>query len=128
MKTLSDYTNDAMTALFKETGSFFAFGDRQFNEKKQEGVDYCSVGGGLICPKENVKELLLELKRIHEEGIALDIAENGITAIIERELYNHEAFYTWEIDQTVDALEDYPITREQVQEVFNRLASQQNEE
>lgn len=125
MKTLSDYTNDAMTALFKETGSFFAFGDKQFNEKRQEGVDYVGTGWGLIMPKDRAKEVLLGLKKIHEAGIAQDIAENGITAIIERELYNHEAFYTWEIDQTVDALEDYPITREQIQAKFEELAAQQ---
>lgn len=114
-----------MSELFDKLGAFFAFGDKQFEEKRKPGIEYVSCGAGLICPKGSARELLQGLKTIHEAGIAQDIAENSIDAIIERELYNHEAFYTWEIDQTADALEDYPITREQIQAKFEELAAQQ---
>jgi hypothetical protein len=57
MKFLSDYMNENQSALFAKTGSFFAFGQKQFDEKKKEGVVYVNMGGGLICPKENAKQL-----------------------------------------------------------------------
>lgn len=121
MRTLSDFTNDPITALYARTGAFFAFSNKQFNEKRVEGVNYVNLGGGLIAPKENASELVQGMQTILEEGIKQDIAEHGIEKIIERELDNHECFYTGEIDDAVDALEDYEITRSQVQDVYRKL-------
>jgi len=119
MKYLSDYTQAAQTKCFEETGSFFAFSNKQLDEKKQDGVTYVSLGHGLICPKQNAKEVHERLNNIHAEGIKLDIEENGIEAIIKRELGNYECYYTGEIDDAVDALEDYDdITVEMIKNVF----------
>lgn len=59
MKSLSE---EAMTALLKENGAFFAFSDKQFNEQKKEGVQYVNVFAGLVCPKDRVDVVLHFLK------------------------------------------------------------------
>jgi len=107
------------TALFERYGAFFAFGNKQFDEQKEDGVKYVSLFSGLIAPKDNAKRLLEELEAITDNYIKRDIKENGKTAIIERELANHEAGYTYSIDDTVTALEGYGITTAEVQAVFN---------
>lgn len=121
MKYLQDYKEQAQTDLFRETGTFFAFSDSQFNEQKVDGVEYVNCGAGCICPKENVKTLLDGLGKIQKEAIAQDIAENGKEKIIERELYNHEAFYTGRISETLDEVKQYGFTREDVIIVWNKI-------
>jgi len=119
MNYLSDYINDAQTELFNKVGAFFAFSNKQLEEKIKQGVKYANMGAGLICPVENAKELTSGLSNIQDKGIAKDIAENGIKAIIKRELYNHECYYTGDISDAIDVLEQYDITPEQIIEVFN---------
>ena len=119
MNYLSDYTSAKQSQLWDDNGAFFAFGQQQLDEKKQEGVVYVSMGSGLIVPKENASKILKGLESINTEGIKQDISENGIKAIIHRELANYEAQITGSISDTVEALEDYEITREQVREEYN---------
>ncbi len=121
MKYLSDYINDKQTAAFDELGAFFAFSNEQFNEAKKEGVEYCHVTAGLICPVGNTSELLTRLDTITKEGIAQDIAENGIKAIIRRELFNHECFYTNDICDCVEKLEGYNVTYDDIYQEFNHI-------
>jgi len=118
MKHLQDYIEDAQTALFNECGAFFAFSNQQFNEGKKEGKKYVNMGAGMICEEEHVERLINGLHDIHTKGIAQDIEENTIEGVIKRELYNHEAFYTGDISDTVDSLGMYPVTREQVYAVY----------
>lgn len=120
MKNLSDYIEKNQTGLFKRKGAFFAFSDKQFDEKKQEGVVYKNISGlGLVCPAENCKSLMDEHSEIVKEGINQDIEENGIDRIIRRELNNYEAFYTYDFEDTIEALKPYKITLEQIVKVFN---------
>ena len=118
MKYLQDYINEAQTKAFDDAGAFFAFSNDQLNKHKKEGITYVSLGMGLICPKENAAQLLNNLDAIAADGIKQDIEENGIENIIKRELGNHECYYTGEIDDAVDALEDYGITYDQVLNVY----------
>jgi hypothetical protein len=119
MKSLTNYIEDSQTALFKEMGVFFAFSNQQFDEQKKENVKYISMGAGTICPQENVKEFIKKHSDIVKNGIAQDIKENGIEAIIKRELGNYECFYTGDITDCVDALKDYDIKKETILQVFN---------
>jgi hypothetical protein len=119
MNYLSDYTSAKQTQLWNDNGAFFAFSKKQLDEEKQEGVVYVSMGSGLIVPKENASKILKGLESINTEGIKQDISENGIKAIIHRELANYEAQITGSISDTVEALEDYGITRLQVREEYN---------
>ena len=116
MPYLSHYTETLQTELFDSTGTFFAFSQKQFDEAKQEGINYASLGRGMICPIDNIVALTSGLYIIITDGIKADIAANGLKAIIHRELANHEAQITYDISDTVDALTDYPgITRETIQ-------------
>lgn len=119
MKYLQDYKKAKTTVLLNSTGAFFAFNAKQFNEAKQPDTKYLNCGAGLICPKDNKQTLINGLTRIHEGAIQEDIAENGIKAIIRRELYNHECFYTGDITDALVKLNGYDITNEQVREIYN---------
>ena len=121
MKYLADYTKEPLSLAFKKYGAFFAFSKTQFEEEKVEGVNYVSNGTGMIVPKNNYKALMEEMDEIHRNGIKQDIEENGIEKIIKRELANYECDYTGEIEDAVEALEDYGITYEQVLNVFRGL-------
>lgn len=124
MKTLSNYTEHAISEALSKHGAFFAFSQSQFEEQAVPGLRYCSLGSGLICPEKNALLLSSDLEKAHHRGIAQDIEENGVSAIILRELLNHEAFYTGDISDTVDALQSYEFSRQQVIEIFNQKISQ----
>lgn len=119
MKYLSHYISEGQTKAFNECGAFFAFSDKQFAEGKKEGVKYVSLGGGMLCPKENASKLVEQLTAVHKSGVEQDIAENGIDGIIKRELANHEAYYTGDISSTVEALQMYDIATADVARVYN---------
>lgn len=118
MKYLQDYMEDRQTALFKKTDTFFAFSTSQFNEQKKEDVKYVAMGGGMVCNKEHVKELVEGLDLIWKESVAQDIADHGMPAIIKRELANHEAYYTGDTESTFEALKGYPVTKEQIYKIY----------
>ena len=57
-----------VSMAMKENGAFFAFGDKQFNEKKDPNktkVDYCNIFGGMVCPKANKNKMLNALRTIY---------------------------------------------------------------
>ena len=114
MKYLSDYTDEATTAALDKAGAFFAFGNSRFEELKKPGTVYVSMGAGLLCPKENADQLARDITAAGNEGRKADMAENGIDAIIQRELANHEAQITGDLYDTIVALEGYDITLDQV--------------
>lgn len=121
MKHLRNYVEEEQTKLFNKTGTFFAFSDKQLNESRKENVEYVSLGYGMICPKENAKEVISGLEAISKKGIAADIKENGISAIIHRELGNHEAQITGEVEDTMSSLCGYGVTEEQVKEEYSKF-------
>jgi hypothetical protein len=126
MKTLCNYTQDALTILFDSMGAFFAFGDTQFNQSKKDGVDYCLLKNGLIVPKENAKALLDGLESITAKGIASDLSENGRKAIIRRELFNHECFYTNDISDCVEALSGYGIEQGEIRAEYLHIRASED--
>jgi hypothetical protein len=114
MKYLSDYTNDLQSKLFAETGAFFAFSQKQIEEGTKPDVEYTHVGAGLYAPKDRVVYVLMELEAIQKKGVEQDIEENGIEAIIKRELGNYETQLTNDLSDALGALSDYPVTEKQV--------------
>lgn len=54
--------------IMQKHGAFWAFGDKQFEEKRVEGVKYCQLYAGLICPVDNytalAEDLGLKLKKV----------------------------------------------------------------
>jgi len=123
MKYLSNYTDTKISKALDKAQAFFAFSDKQVEEGKAkqgltDDIKLVSLGMGMICPQDTGKQLLKDIDKAHKDGIAQDIKENGKEAIIKRELCNHEAYYIGEIEQTSDALQNYPFTVQDIQEVY----------
>ncbi len=122
MKYLQDYQDAKQSELFESTGTFFAFGTDQFNEQKEKRYfPYLNCGAGMFCPKINFDKLMDGLKLIHKEAVKQDIKENGIPAIIRRELNNHECFYTGSIEDATGALKPYKVDRNEVEKIYSKL-------
>lgn len=107
MKYLSDYTQKAISAALDKHKAFFAFGKSQFEEKRDKSTTYLSLGGGLICPKDNAKQLIKDLDEAYEAGIKSDVAENGAKSIIRREYFNYESQLTNDVTNAKEALTAY---------------------
>jgi len=113
-------TGPEITQAIDEAGAFFAFSRSQFYAKAILCVNYTTTPLGMICPVVNVTSLNNKLNAIVDAAIAKDIADNGIDAIITRELSNHEYGYTGDVTDTVEALEAYGITYDEVIAVARR--------
>lgn len=126
MKYLTDYTEKNISEILEKNGAFFAFGDKQFNEQKKPDTEYISLGAGLVCPKDNADKVYKGIEKAHFNGIRQDMAENGKDNIIMRELANHEAYYTGDIESTAEALGGYGFTIDDIQAVFKREKDNNN--
>ena len=117
MKYLSDYMDAKQTEVFNKYGLFFAFSNEQLDTNKTKLIEsgllepddkLTNLGSGAIVPSKYAQQAVDELDTIYTDAIAQDINENGIEAIIIRELDNHEYCITCDITDTVDKLADYP--------------------
>lgn len=122
---LKTQKQEAINTLFNDVGVFFAFSDKQLEEGKTKcqllaGEKLAAVGGGGFVRLSMVDRLRDGVNSILAK-FDKDVNDLGLReALIEYELYNHEAFYTFSITSTVEALgEGY--TREEVADVFNRI-------
>lgn len=117
VKSLSEYMEKAQTDLFRECGAFFAFGQQQFDEKKEEGVKYVSLGSGMICPKANAKKLCNGLDAIYEQAVEQRKKDYTKEQIIDHCIWNYEAFYNWDFSRVVETMKGYGYTAADVQAV-----------
>ena len=129
MTGLSKYTQDKQTNLFNKYGVFFAFSNEQLKEGLEdlkskgilnEGEKLMRLPMGMLAPSKHAQKVMNKLSKIHSDGRAQDIAENGKEKIIIRELYNYESFYTGDISDTVDALELYGFSYDDIYEVYRK--------
>jgi hypothetical protein len=115
--------------LLTDCKVFFAFSDEQFHKNKTplaEGDKYVSIGAGGYVPKSMVQALSDGMKAINKEYKAAIKNHKQRDANILYELRNHEAFYTNDIEETLEALgSDY--SRSEVMAVFNANASKERE-
>jgi hypothetical protein len=120
-----DRKEQAINKAIAEAGVFWAFGKSQLEaEMARRGLtqadldDYVGILGGGACHKDKVLGLMSDIN-IAGVNFTREIKELGLRkAYILYELNNHEAFYTYDIHDTVRALGgDY--TTEEVAEVFN---------
>tara|TARA_A100000171_G_C2111562_1_gene135326 strand:+ start:283 stop:684 length:402 start_codon:yes stop_codon:yes gene_type:complete len=131
MKYLSEIMEKKQSDLFKKNKVFFAFGNKQFKDGMKEhnipkDTKMTNMGQGMVCPSDNVKEVIEQLDIIYKESIKKDMKQ-GKNKVILRELQNHECFYVGDITDCVSKLEDYPITKEEIvkvyQENYQRITS-----
>lgn len=114
---------EKQTKAFEKYQAFFAFSQKQLTEGKKEnnikeGTKLVNLGAGMICPKNTSNALVEELETIYKDCIQEDIKENGLNAIIRRELNNYECYYTGDTENAEDALKDYPVSIEDIVKVF----------
>ncbi len=125
MRLSQEKKDEAMTALFLECGTFFAFNNDQFREgiekAKANGKltkKVVNMGAGMYCPKEHVDTLCDGLDNLTKYWIKNDLEHNSKDEIIRRELENHEAYYSGDLESTVRALKGYKFTVEEIAEVY----------
>jgi|TARA_R100000482_G_scaffold122817_1_gene71341 hypothetical protein len=124
MKYLSEIMENRQSELWEKKKVFFAFNEEQFKEGMKKyyltsNDKIVNMGAGMFCPKKNAKEVNEQLDKIYKESIVDDMKQ-GKDNVILRELYNHECFWSGDITDCVEKLSDYPITKEEIIEVFNK--------
>tara|TARA_R110000803_G_scaffold171801_1_gene234708 strand:+ start:1310 stop:1696 length:387 start_codon:yes stop_codon:yes gene_type:complete len=120
MKYLQDYMEEKQTKLFKETGTFFAFSDKQYEEQADKTKTYVYMGAGMYTLKKYAKDQIEKHYQIYNNAIKQDIKENGKDKIILRELLNHEAYYTNDLEQTIETLKDYPFSEDDISHIYQK--------
>ena len=122
MKYLNDYTAQPIKEALASFGGFFAFSNKQFTDQMDKSVNkYVHLYGGLYVPKENAQALYDALEEVQQEGIKQDIKENGIPAICQRELMNHEAHLSYDCINVKSVLKEYGVTEEIFQAEYNNF-------
>ena len=116
---------DRVGEALKKHGAFFAFNKEQYEKEAKPGIRYISLGAGLIAPKDTYKELIKDIEAATAARIKEDLEQNSIEDIINRELANHEALYTMDIEDTVRALEGYGITEQEIQKQLYKYSDQE---
>jgi len=116
--------SDDMSALMDQCKVFWAFSNSQFDEGKkkiglQEGERLVDMGVGGFMPVKYKDTFIQGMKDIDVAFKEAMKDEKARKAHILYELNNHEAYYTRNIDSTLDALgEDF--TREEVVAVYKQ--------
>lgn len=128
----SDKYND----YINKCGVFWAFGNKQFEENRthkrktlkddsQMFKNYLSIGaGGYIHKKDKQKldEFLTNIAPKLKKDF-LEQVDKGTFVLYE--LLNHEAYYTYDIEDTIDTMKGYykDITEEYIQKIFRKHAN-----
>lgn len=107
MKYFTEYLEEFTNPIYEKFGAFYAFTKKQFDENKLEGVTYVQIPGGLICPKDIVKDFQIEMSKGYDKALNKDIKENTPKKIIRREYFNYEAHIDGDTDRVWETLEKY---------------------
>ena len=112
----------------KKAGVFFAFSNKQFEEnrtyKNIKDMKYLSIGyGGYIAKKDKPKYDNFNHK-IYKQLKDNFIKQVNKNDFILYELYNHECYYTYELEEVTNIIkdyynQDYQTTYKEVKKVFD---------
>tara|TARA_Y100000816_G_scaffold159357_2_gene113914 strand:- start:1962 stop:2363 length:402 start_codon:yes stop_codon:yes gene_type:complete len=124
MKYLSQIMENRQSELWEKKKVFFAFNKKQFEEGMEKHYltsndKIVNMGQGMFCPSENVEDVINQMDNIYKESIKEDMKQ-GKDKVILRELSNHECFWTGDITDCVEKLENYPITEEEILKVYRK--------
>lgn len=111
-------TEQQMSQAFATHHAFFAFNKKQFEEHKIEGVEYVSLGQGLISPVDTAIDLIDTLNSIHDQRIKYETENNTHHDLIWYELGNHECQISRDITPVVELMKDYGIEEEEVKREY----------
>lgn len=105
--------------LLNNYGAFFAFGKKQFDEQKKEGVKYINGGAGIIIPKSKYQEFITKLDKLQDDHQNYILNNKKLkNKYILYQLLNHEAFYTGDYYETFKIL-GKGYTLQEVQKIYN---------
>lgn len=119
MTDLTKYINSETSKAMAEVGAFFANTVEEYRRQKIEGVKYARVATGLICPSAKVASFNRLLSNVDVPNPIAQAVQSGCGAIIKRELYNRDSFWSGEIDDAVCGLAKYGFTTDEVAAVYN---------
>lgn len=107
---------------FSAYGAFYAFGEKQLEEElKGNNInDYYVTDYWLYYRKDNWKEMFDAFKKHGENERKRRVKEEGLENIIKYELNNHEAYYTWNLSDAIDALSYYWVDEKEVKKVYDK--------
>ncbi len=125
MSQLRNIQAQAQTELFNKHKVFFAFSNKQLEEGKQQhgitdDVKLVSIGAGGYMLKANAEDFHKEFNQLQEDSVKKHLEIQSIESIIEYELANHECQISYDYSDAFNALQRYPVTLEQVEEVFKK--------
>lgn len=104
---LKEQKQQKVDQLITDCSMFFAFSNEQFHANKTplaEGEKYVSLGHGAYIPKGKVDQYLNGMESISKWYKQATKGDKARKANIAYELANHEAYYTYDIEDTLDAL------------------------
>jgi len=109
---------------FSKWKAFFAFEEKQLNEARErlwisKDEKLVSLGMWLIALKSNYKEMIEAMNKHYKEEAERRKKLQTKEEIIEYELRNYEAYYTWNISDTVEVVKEYWFTEQDVLKVYN---------
>ena len=107
-------SDNRLAEILKAQNAFFAFSKSQFEDNKQDGIEYVSLMHGMIAPKSNVDNLLSSLELMSQDRITWTLENNTKESIIWYELANHECQITGSYAEIIELLSDYSITEEEI--------------
>ena len=132
----AEYSNEYNKGI-EESGVFWAFGKDQFNENrthKRKEIDdnsqmynnYLSIGAGGYIHKADKPKLDNFLTNIAPKLKQQFLSKIDKNTFILYELLNHEAYYTYELDDTLDTMKNYyaDITEDYIAKIFRQHARQ----
>ena len=103
-----------LSTLLTECGVFWAFSNEQFEQNKtplKEGEKYVSIGMGGYMPKGNIQAFSQGNKDLAAWQKAEIKKYKQQDEQIKYELYNHECFYTGDVERVCELLPDVPKDR-----------------
>jgi hypothetical protein len=101
---MKGYVDIAVSQAIKDNGVYFAYDEKQVKEGAKEGVKYVHIGGGALCPKENVEKFINESYEGSRAAALKEIEEKGADKIIRYEYFNHECQISDDFTSMKDAL------------------------
>lgn len=124
IQEIKQQQSERMSKILKDNNIFFAFSNKQFEENKtplKDGEKYASLFGGGFIPSSNLEAYKKQTNDLNEWFFNSIKENNLIESHILYELQNHEAFYTYDIEEAFNSL---PYSKEEVQKVFNKYVNQ----
>ena len=97
----------------------FAFNKAQFEEAATPKTRYTNLGSGILCPTPNVKKFLQAVDTLGSDTIKAKKATFSQKTIIWDQLVNHEVQITGDLTDTIEALDGYGYTKQEIKTVYN---------